>query len=77
MQTKVVLVTGAARRIGAEIARHLHAAGASVVVHYRSSADDATALVTEFNRQRPESGLLLQADLRDFWRKNRYVHIKG
>jgi len=65
MQTKVVLVTGAARRIGAEIARHLHAAGANVAVHYHSSVNDAAELTMELNRQRPDSALALQADLRD------------
>ena len=41
---KSVLITGAAKRVGAEIARVLHAAGASVLLHYRSSAEDAAAL---------------------------------
>ena len=66
MKDRVVLITGAARRIGAEIARHLHAAGASVAVHYNSSADDAVALTDGFNRERERSGLALQADLRDY-----------
>ena len=33
LEGKVVLLTGAARRIGAVIARTLHAAGATVVIH--------------------------------------------
>ena len=36
-QAAVVLVTGGARRLGAEIVRQMHAAGARVVVHFRSS----------------------------------------
>src|SRR5437764_1366239 len=44
---KAALVTGAARRVGASIARALHAAGADVLLHYRSSADDAAALAGE------------------------------
>ena len=36
MQGKVVLVTGGAKRVGAAICRRLHAAGASLAVHYRS-----------------------------------------
>jgi pteridine reductase len=36
MHPPVVLVTGAGRRVGAEIARTLHAAGANVAIHYRS-----------------------------------------
>ncbi len=61
----VVLVTGAARRVGAEIARHLHAAGARVALHYRRSAADAEALAAGFNAQRPGSAVVLQGDLLD------------
>ncbi|HEY0768021.1 MAG TPA: pteridine reductase [Steroidobacteraceae bacterium] len=60
---KTVLVTGAARRVGASIARALHAAGADVVLHYRSSADDATALAGELNDSRPGSAALAECDL--------------
>lgn len=60
---KVVLITGAARRVGAETARQVHAAGASVVVHYRHAAAEADALVAQLNAQRPDSALALQADL--------------
>lgn len=59
----VVLVTGAARRVGAEIARHLHALGCSVVLHYRHSADDANHLAASLNSLRENSALALAADL--------------
>lgn len=59
----VVLVTGAARRIGAGIARHLHALGCSVVLHYRHSADDARQLAASLNRSRADSALAIAADL--------------
>lgn len=62
---KAVLITGAARRVGAAITRTLHAAGASVAIHYRGSADDAQALADELNAARPHSAILLQADLLD------------
>lgn len=52
----VVLVTGAARRVGAEIARALHAAGACVAIHYRSSAAEADRLAAELNAVRPDEG---------------------
>ena len=61
----VVLVTGAARRIGAGIARHLHARGSPVVVHYRHSDDDAGRLVASLNALRPDSALAIAADLSD------------
>ncbi|NWG30748.1 MAG: pteridine reductase [Rhodocyclaceae bacterium] len=61
----VVLITGAARRVGAEIARTLHAAGARVVLHYRASAKEAEALVADFNARRENSALAERHDLRD------------
>ncbi|KYC29445.1 Pteridine reductase [Sterolibacterium denitrificans] len=61
--TPVILVTGAARRVGAAIARCLHAAGASVVVHHHTSRRAAEQLSEEFNRQRAGSALSLAADL--------------
>lgn len=63
--TKSALVTGAARRIGAEIVRRLHAAGYHVVLHYHRSAADAEALCRELNAVREDSVRLLQADLRE------------
>jgi len=60
---KAVLVTGGAKRVGAAICRRLHAAGASVLVHYRSSALEARALQVELQARRAESVALAQADL--------------
>lgn len=62
---KVVLITGAARRVGAVIARTLHARGMCVAIHYRSSATEAKALSDDLNKQRPNSALLIQAELDD------------
>ncbi len=47
LQGKVAVVTGGARDIGAAIVRALAACGASVVVNYHGSADQAAALVAE------------------------------
>lgn len=63
LEGKVVLLTGAARRIGAVIARTLHAAGATVVIHYRHSVTEAQQLQTELNAQRVASCFLVQGDL--------------
>ncbi len=63
LKGQVVLITGGARRIGAEIIRTLHAAGASVLIHYRSSAAAAAALSDECNRSRPRSAAVHAADL--------------
>lgn len=62
---KWALVTGAARRVGASIARSLHEAGAAVAIHYRGSATPARALAEELNAQRPGSALTVQGDLLD------------
>jgi pteridine reductase len=65
MQGKVVLVTGGAKRVGAAIARLLHAAGANLMIHYRSSALDAREMQDELNAIREGSVALVQADLND------------
>ncbi|TAK54664.1 MAG: pteridine reductase [Gammaproteobacteria bacterium] len=65
MTDKVVLITGAARRIGAVLARALHGRGARVAIHYRGSADAARQLATELNGLRPDSALTFAADLGD------------
>lgn len=62
---KVALITGGAHRIGAQIARTLHREGMDLVIHYRSSAAAAEALKAGIEAQRPDSVLLLQADLHD------------
>ncbi|HMA11732.1 MAG TPA: pteridine reductase [Steroidobacteraceae bacterium] len=63
LQDKVVLITGGARRVGAAITRKLHAAGATIVVHYHRSAQAAQDLAAELNAQRPGSVTPLGADL--------------
>jgi len=65
---KTALVTGGARRVGAVIVRVLHAAGANVVVHYRSSGADAAQLAAELNAVRAGSASLAQCDLLDVTR---------
>jgi pteridine reductase len=61
--SRVALITGGAKRVGAAIARRLHAAGFQLVVHYRSSENDARMLQAVLNDQRPGSVALVQADL--------------
>ncbi len=57
------LVTGGARRIGAAIARGLHADGMNLIIHYRNSSKEAEALESELNTIRPRSAHVLQGDL--------------
>ena len=61
----VALITGAGRRVGAVLARTLHAAGYDLVLHYRRSRDEAAALAAELQRARAGSALLLPAELAD------------
>ena len=65
MHGKVVLITGGAKRVGADICRKLHAAGASLMLHYRASAGEARLLQAELNHTRANSVALIQADLLD------------
>ncbi len=65
LRGQVAFITGAAQRIGAEIARQLHAAGMDVLIHYRRSASAAQALQEELQSRRADSARLLQADLHD------------
>jgi pteridine reductase len=60
---KTALITGAAQRIGAAIARQLHAEGMNLLLHYRSSATAAQSLADELNAMRPDSVVLGRADL--------------
>lgn len=62
---KTALVTGGARRVGAAICRRLHRAGANVVIHYRTSRNDAARLQQRLESQRARSVYCYQADLLD------------
>jgi pteridine reductase len=74
MQGKVILVTGGAKRVGAAICRRLHAAGARIAIHYRSSGQEALALQDELNARRAESASVFQADLLDLNALPQLVH---
>ena len=62
---RVVLITGGAKRLGAATVRALHAAGASIVVHYHQSREAAERLVAELNAQRAGSAHAVGANLLD------------
>ena len=63
MHGKAALITGGARRVGAAIARKLHAEVASVLLHYRDSEAEAAALAAELNAVRARSAAKVKADL--------------
>lgn len=61
----VALVTGAGRRIGASIARTLHAAGYDIAAHANHSRAELASLLAELENVRPASTLTVHADLAD------------
>ena len=63
---KVVMITGAARRVGAACVEFLHAAGMNIILHYRNSREEAGALAETLNANREGSVKLLQGDLKDY-----------
>ncbi len=65
LDSKVVLITGAARRIGATIARYFHSRDYTVILHYRTAHDEAQNLLALLNAERPHSCWIWQADLGD------------
>lgn len=62
-EAKVALITGSAKRVGACIARTLHANGMRVIIHYHHSEKEAKQLCEALNQKRPESAISIQADL--------------
>ncbi len=60
---KVILITGAGKRVGAAVARYCHQQGLNVAIHYRHSAQEAEALCHDLNQIRAQSAWALGADL--------------
>jgi len=77
MQDEAVLITGAARRIGASIARCLHASGARVVLHCHHSRAEAEAMASALNDARANSCAVVQGDLLDVGAIARIVDEAG
>ncbi|MGR9086747.1 MAG: pteridine reductase [Gammaproteobacteria bacterium] len=74
---KTVLITGAARRIGATCVRLLHRENCNLLIHYRASADDAQGLCAELNGKREDSVRTIQADLLDMNDLERLANAAG
>jgi pteridine reductase len=70
----VVLITGAARRVGRVIARTLHDAGHDIALHFRASRGEAEQLAAELENRRAGSTFLLEASLDDPEMPARLVH---
>ena len=61
--SKTILITGAAKRIGREIALSFFNKGWDIVIHYNSSKNDAQVLADEMNARRDNSAIIAQANL--------------
>ena len=59
----VMLVTGGAKRIGAAIVRAAHEQGYRVIIHCHHSEQEANALADSLNQSRPDSVVVVLADL--------------
>src|SRR5207302_2808319 len=59
---KVAVVTGASKGIGADIAKHLAAEGAAVVVNYATSKEGADRVVDQITK-RGGTAIAVQADV--------------
>jgi pteridine reductase len=71
---KVAFITGGVKRVGANIAHLLHAEGMNLALHYRHSEKQAHEIQAELNHKRPNSVILLQADLGHIAKLNSMVH---
>ncbi len=65
MDNKTVLITGAAKRIGATIAKQLHQAGMNIIIHHNTAEKEARELANELNSSRTDSAMPLQANLKE------------
>lgn len=63
--SRVALITGSAKRIGAELVRRLHAEGLRVILHYNGSQSAAMAIADELNAIRKDSVTIIQFNLLD------------
>ena len=60
---KTILITGAAKRIGREMAKAFFDRGWDIVIHFNNSIEDALSLADQMNAQRSNSALIIQANL--------------
>jgi pteridine reductase len=63
IHNSVALITGGAKRIGANVARYLHAHNFNIVIHYHHSHTEAQTLAAQLNGARKNSCVIIQANL--------------
>ena len=62
---KWILITGAAKRVGAKMDEVLHSNGFNIVIHYNSSSESANNLSARLNQQRSGSSIIIGGNLTD------------
>ena len=60
---KTIFITGAAKRIGKEIALTFKELGWNIIIHYNSSKKDAEELANEINKDNPDTAQIVQGNL--------------
>ena len=60
---QTILITGAAKRVGKEMALSFFKKGWNIIIHFNSSIEDAQSLADEMNAQRKNSAFIIQANL--------------
>ena len=60
---QTILITGAAKRVGKEMALSFFKKGWNIIIHYNNSIEDAQSLADEMNAQRKNSAFIIQANL--------------
>ena len=60
---KTIFITGAAKRIGKEIALCFSEMGWNIIIHYNSSKNDAQVLADDINGNNPDSAITVQGNL--------------
>ena len=60
---KTVFITGAAKRIGKEIALSFKELGWNIIIHYNSSKEDALNLAKEINNANKNTAITVQGNL--------------
>jgi len=60
---KTIFITGAAKRIGKEIALTFKELGWNIIIHYNSSKKDADDLADQINKDNPDSAKTVQGNL--------------
>ena len=63
MDSKVLLITGGAKRIGAEIAKKFHDEGFKVILSFQSSSAEATEVASKLNKLRKNSAVAKKINL--------------